>query len=62
MKWKWKETTYQRYRRENIEMKKIISADAKSFLLGTNDFQKRLQYLIKCMDVYRYQKRLNANR
>lgn len=48
-----KETTYNKYKRQNKELKEIISIDSQEFLLDRVDFQKRLNYLKRCMENYR---------
>ena len=41
--------------KENRELKEILSIDVKRFMLGRKDFQERLKYLNKCMNLYRQQ-------
>jgi len=51
-----KETTYNKYKRERAELMSIISIDVQKFMLGQKDFQERLNYLTKCINLYRQQK------
>ena len=46
------ESTYNKYRRQNIAMRKILSSEIKNFLLDEVDWKERLEYLKRCIDLY----------
>lgn len=50
-----KETTYQKYKRENKQLKMIIFNEVYRFCLSKdiNAFQRRLDYISKCINQYR---------
>lgn len=48
-----KETTYNKYKRENKELKGIVQIDIQRFIIDQKGQRERLNYLIKCMQYYR---------
>ncbi len=50
------ESTYNKYKRQNIAMKAILSADAQNFMLEDNDWKDKAAYLRKCILMYRHNK------
>ncbi len=50
-----KETTYNKYKRENKQLRAIINLDVRSFTLNVNnqEFNNRLDYIKKCIMRYR---------
>ena len=48
-----KETTYNKYKRENRELKQIVAADVRFFCIGQQDFSNRLSFIKKMMLQYR---------
>ena len=48
-----KETTYNKYKRQNSEMKRIIGIQSFNFFINQKDFEKRLKYIQKCMEIYK---------
>ncbi len=53
------ESTYNKYKRQNKEMKSILSVDITNFILDTEDWQERISYLKKCILTYRHNKLKN---
>lgn len=51
-----KETTYNKYKRQNKEMKTILDIDIRNFFLDRKDYQERIKYLQKCIFMYRENK------
>jgi len=47
------ESTYNKYKRQNKEMKSILSKEVFDFTINKEDFQNRLNYLHQCMIQYR---------
>ncbi len=47
-----KETTYNKYKRENKELKQIVAADVRFFCMGQQDFSNRLSFIKKMMLQY----------
>lgn len=50
------ETTYNKYKRQNMEMESILSIDVKNFILDAKDWQERARYLKVCIDTYGHNK------
>ncbi len=50
------ESTYNKYKRQNIAMKAILSADAQNFMLEANDWKEKADYLRKCILTHRHNK------
>jgi len=48
------ESTYNKYRRQNIAMRAILSSEIKNFLLDEVDWKERLSYLKRCIAIYRH--------
>lgn len=53
-----KESTYQRYKRENIQLKQIVDVDVRNFILDKNidEFKKKKSYIIKFIKQYSHKK------
>jgi len=56
-----KETTYQRYKRENRELKLLVDKDLQLFMLGQKDFHNRLMFLKKMALLYKKEQRDKLN-
>jgi len=50
-----KESTYQRYKRENYQLKQLIDRDVQMFCLSQKDFTDRLKFLKKMTALYQYE-------
>ena len=48
-----KETTYNKYKRQNKEMRAILNQEVFNFSVNKRDFEQRLNYLKKCIQMYR---------
>ena len=53
------ETTYNKYKRQNKEMKGILSIELQRFILDRKDFGERIKYLSDCISLYRHKKLKN---
>ena len=51
-----KESTYNKYKRENKELKSIIDIEVQNFLLGSDDFKERISNLKEYITSYRHNK------
>lgn len=50
------ETTYNKYKRQNKELKMLLSIEVKNFVLDAKDYQDRIKYIHRCITQYRFNK------
>ena len=51
-----RESTYNKYRRQNKELKMLLSIETKNFVLDAKDYQERIKYIHRCITQYRVNK------
>lgn len=53
-----KESTYQKYKRERDQLRNLVHIEMQNFVLNINlkEYEKRINYLRKCINHYRFKK------
>jgi len=52
------ETTYNKYKRENKELRQLVDIDLRTFALGQKDFANRFAFIKKMVLLYRKEQEL----
>jgi len=56
-----KETTYNKYKRQNKIMSDMLNKDVLNFIVNEKDWKERRNYLYKCIALYRINKSKKSN-